>query len=100
MKNEIEIPILGKDLNEKDLLTAAEHRRKYSLARDLRAEDFNRAIFSRFVKDKEMQEHIRNESIKQIKCEKCGKEFSPGTAKDIKNCPDCNSSDNATELID
>ena len=44
MKNDITIPILVNDLQEKDLVSAADHRKKYSLVRDQQAEDFNKAI--------------------------------------------------------
>jgi phosphate uptake regulator len=52
MKNEITIPILMNDLKEKDKLSAAEHRKKYSSIRDKQAEDFNKAIVARLAKDK------------------------------------------------
>jgi len=53
MKNEITIPVQVQDLKEKDIISAADHRKKYSLKRDLQAEDFNRAIVVRLEKDKE-----------------------------------------------
>jgi hypothetical protein len=64
MKNEITIPILVNDLNEQDILSAAEHRKKYSRLRDLQAEDFNRAIVTRLEKDKEKQEDSQIEDKK------------------------------------
>jgi hypothetical protein len=63
MKNEITIPILVNDLKEKDLISADEHRKKYSLVRDLQAEDFNKAIVHRMQKDKEKQESEQNIDI-------------------------------------
>jgi hypothetical protein len=53
MKNELTIPILVNDLKEQDIISAADHRKKYSLKRDLQAEDFNKAIITRLEKDKE-----------------------------------------------
>jgi hypothetical protein len=53
MKKEITIPVQVQDLKERDLISAADHRKKYSLVRDLQAEDFNRAIVTRLEKDKE-----------------------------------------------
>ena len=64
MKNEITIPILVNDLKESDLITAADHRKKYSRIRDLQAEDFNKAIVTRLAKDKEMQENSQSEEKK------------------------------------
>jgi protein-arginine kinase activator protein McsA len=99
MKNEITIPILVNDLKEQDLITAEEHRKKYSRMRDLQAEDFNRAIVTRLVKDKEKQELVLNEDIKMVKCDKCGKEFSVEiTTKGLKTCPECKSPDGTSEL--
>jgi len=57
MKDEITIPLL----KEEDLITAAERRRKYSLARDLKAAEYNEAIASRLAKDKEEQELNKNQ---------------------------------------
>jgi hypothetical protein len=64
MKNEITIPILINDLKEKDILSAAEHRKKYSTLRDKQAEDFNKAIVTRLAKDKEIQDNILREEGK------------------------------------
>ena len=90
MKNEITIPILVNDLKEKDLITAADHRKKYSLKRDLQAEDFNRAIVIRLEKDKEKLEHLQSEDMIQVKCKKCNKVFSVGTTtEDFIDCPEC-----------
>ena len=90
MKNEITIPVQVHDLKEKELIAAAEHRKKYSLLRDSQAEDFNRAIVSRLAKDREKQEYSHSEDIKLVKCEKCGKEFSVGiTTEGFVDCPDC-----------
>ena len=76
MKNEIEIPIQ----KEEDLIAANVRRDNYSRVRDLQAMEFNTAIASRLLaKDKI-----------QIKCEKCGKEFtSEAEVNDSLKCPDC-----------
>ena len=90
MKNVITIPVQSHDLKEKDLIAADERREKYSLVRDLQVKEFNRAIASRLAKDREKQECSQNEDRKQVKCEKCGKEFSVGiTTKGFMNCPEC-----------
>jgi predicted Zn-ribbon and HTH transcriptional regulator len=76
MKNEIDIPIQ----KEEDLVAANVRRDNYSRVRDLQAMEFNTAIASRLLaKDKI-----------QIKCEKCGKEFTSETeVNDLLKCPDC-----------
>ena len=76
MKNEIDIPIQ----KEEDLVAANVRRDNYSRVRDLQAMEFNAAIASRLLaKDKI-----------QIKCEKCGKEFTSETEVDeLLKCPDC-----------
>ena len=76
MKNEIEIPIQKVE----DFVAANLRRDKYSLIRDLQAQEFNTAIASRLLaQDKS-----------QVKCEKCGKEFvTDTTTKDLLRCPDC-----------
>jgi predicted Zn-ribbon and HTH transcriptional regulator len=76
MKNEIEIPIQ----KEEDLVAANVRRDNYSRVRDLQAMEFNTAIASRLLaKDKA-----------QVKCEKCGKEFTTETAiTDSAKCPEC-----------
>lgn len=98
MKNIITIPVQLPELKEKDLLVAAEHRKKYSLKRDIQAEAFNKAIVTRLEKDKEMlaqsqKENIKLENIKLIKCEKCGMDFSAELkTKGSMKCPDCEES--------
>jgi hypothetical protein len=52
MKDEINIPVQFNELREEDLLNAAERRRKYSIARDQQAEEYNEAIASRLAKEK------------------------------------------------
>jgi DNA-directed RNA polymerase subunit RPC12/RpoP len=90
MKMDITIPDHLPDLNEEDLKAAAKRREKYSLVRDLQAKEFNEAIASRLTKDREKQECSQGEDRKQVKCEKCGKEFLVGiTTKGIMNCPEC-----------
>ncbi|MBA4322469.1 MAG: hypothetical protein C0408_06580 [Odoribacter sp.] len=61
MKNEITIPIQVQELKEKDIIAAAEHRKRYSLKRDIQAEEFNSAIVSRLAKEKEKQESEKEE---------------------------------------
>ena len=76
MKDEIDIPIQ----KEEDLVAANVRRDNYSKIRDLQAMEFNTAIAGRLLaKDKI-----------QVKCEKCGKEFtSEADAIDLLKCPDC-----------
>ena len=76
MKDEIDIPIQ----KEVDFVAANIRRDNYSQIRDLQASEFNTAIASRLLaKDKT-----------QVKCEKCGKEFTNGSdTKDLLMCPDC-----------
>jgi Zn finger protein HypA/HybF involved in hydrogenase expression len=76
MKNEIEIPIQ----KEEDFVAANLRRDKYSQTRDLQAQEFNTAIAARLL----------SQDKSQVKCEKCGKEFSvDATTKDQLKCPDC-----------
>jgi hypothetical protein len=76
MKNETIIQLT----KEEDFVAANKRRDKYALTRDLQALEFNQAIVTRQVAD------ARN----QIKCDKCGKEFSAGvTSKDSLTCPAC-----------
>ena len=76
MKDEIDIPIQ----KEVDFVAANLRRDNYSQIRDLQASEFNTAIASRLLaKDRT-----------QIKCEKCGKEFTADSGSDdILKCPDC-----------
>jgi hypothetical protein len=76
MKDELDIPIQ----KQEDFVAANLRRDKYSQIRDLQALEFNTAIASRLLaKDKI-----------QIKCEKCGKEFTADSGSDdILKCPDC-----------
>jgi Ulp1 family protease len=90
MKNEITIPILLHDLEEKDKISAAEHRKKYSAKRDIQAMEFNQAIVTRLAKDKEKQELIQSEDSQQVSCEICGKALSADSiAKGLDSCPKC-----------
>jgi len=76
MKNEIDIPIF----KEEDIIAANMRRDKYSLKRDEQAREFNQAIVTRLLA----------ESVKQIKCDKCGKEFTVSSKEnEILSCPDC-----------
>jgi hypothetical protein len=76
MKDEIDIPIQ----REEDFVAANIRRDNYSQIRDVQASEFNSAIASRLLaKDKT-----------QVKCEKCGKEFtSESDTEDLIKCPDC-----------
>jgi Zn finger protein HypA/HybF involved in hydrogenase expression len=76
MKNEIEIPIQ----KEEDFVAANIRRDKYSQTRDLQAQEYNSAIATRLL----------SQDKSQVKCEKCGKEFTvdPSTKDQVK-CPDC-----------
>jgi DNA-directed RNA polymerase subunit RPC12/RpoP len=95
MKNELTIPVQLPDLKEKDIIIAAEHRKKYSLKRDLQAEAFNKAIVTRLEKDKAMleqkqEEVINPENTKLIRCEKCDLEFlAEIKTKGSVKCPEC-----------
>lgn len=76
MENEINVQV------KKEENFVAENKRsdKYALKRNLQALEFNEAIITR------QQAEARN----QVKCEKCGKEFSAGIpAKDSLICPNC-----------
>jgi hypothetical protein len=53
MKNEITVPDHFPELKKEDLRIATERREKYSLFRDLLAEENNVAIARRLAKDKE-----------------------------------------------
>jgi predicted Zn-ribbon and HTH transcriptional regulator len=75
MKNEIEIPIQ----KQEDMVAANIRRDNYSQIRDLQASEFNTAIASRLlVKDKS-----------QVKCDKCGKEFTTETVGGQAKCTEC-----------
>jgi hypothetical protein len=76
MKDEILVPIQ----REEDFVAATMRRDKYSAIRDLQAQEFNSAIASRLTAS----------ARAQIKCTKCGKEFTVSAAeKDEVICPDC-----------
>jgi hypothetical protein len=76
MKDEIDIPVQ----KEEDFVAANIRRDNYSRIRDVQAMEFNAAISSRLLAEKQ--------SI--IKCEKCGKEFSTDIGEnDIMKCPEC-----------
>ena len=76
MKNEIDIPIQ----KEEDLVAANVRRDNYSRVRDLQAMEFNTAIASR----------LRAKDKQQVKCEKCGKEFTvDAISEDLMKCPNC-----------
>jgi predicted Zn-ribbon and HTH transcriptional regulator len=90
MKTEELIPDHFPQMKEEDLVAATQRREKYSVMRDLQAQEFNGAIISRMEKDKEKLEAAGGESGNPIKCLKCGKEFSIGIdSENLKYCPDC-----------
>lgn len=92
MKDTITIPVQIHDVKEKDLIAAAEHRKMYSLLRDIQAEAFNKAIVTRLEKEKEKEqmESVQSEIMTQIICEKCGKELSADLVKNgLINCVEC-----------
>lgn len=76
MKNEIDIPVL----KEEDSVAANIRRDNYSLVRDKQNLEFNGAIATRLLA----------KDINQVKCEKCGKEFTaePGTQGPMM-CAEC-----------
>jgi hypothetical protein len=55
MKKEITIPVQIQELKEEEIVSAAEHRKNYSLMRDLQAKEFNDAIAERLDKEKEKE---------------------------------------------
>jgi len=76
MKNETTIPVT----KVADLVAANKRSFKYALKRDLQALEFNEAIVTRQLS--------ADRNI--VKCEKCGKEFSAGSATtDSLFCPNC-----------
>jgi hypothetical protein len=76
MKNNIVIPVP----REEDLVAALRRRENYALTRDLQASEFNEAIAKRLL----------TETSNQVKCEKCGKEFTLETdSEESQTCPDC-----------
>jgi len=76
MRDEINIPVQKVE----DSVSAEERRRKYSAKRDAQALEFNEAIASRLIAN----------LTKQVKCEKCGREFPAGPeASASLICPDC-----------
>ena len=90
MKLELTIPDHLPEIKEADLKAAAQRRDRYSLTRDVQAREFNEAIASRLLKDREMLESSQSADYKQVKCEKCGKDFSiEKSAKNPVTCPEC-----------
>jgi DNA-directed RNA polymerase subunit RPC12/RpoP len=76
MKDEIIIPVL----KEEDFVAANLRRDKYSLTRDLQAQEFNGAIASRLLAQEK----------NQVRCDKCGKAFDAGdSAAGSVKCPEC-----------
>lgn len=76
MKNDINIPIP----KEEDIIALDKRRLSYAASRDLQAAEFNDAIIKR----------SQSEALNNIKCDKCGKEFSARESADpILTCPDC-----------
>lgn len=90
MKTELIIPDHFPELKEEDLKIAAKRRENYSLIRDLQAKEFNNAIASRLSKESEKQVCKQSDNIKQVKCGKCGKEFSTEIIiEGSMDCPEC-----------
>jgi Zn finger protein HypA/HybF involved in hydrogenase expression len=76
MKDEIIIPVL----KQEDFVAANLRRDKYSLTRDVQAQEFNGAIASRLLAQEK----------NQIRCDKCGKTFNAGeNAAGLVQCPEC-----------
>lgn len=76
MKDEIIVPVL----KEEDFVAANKRRDTYALTRDLQAQESNLAIVTRLLAQQK----------NQIKCDKCGKEFSAGQTSDAPlSCPEC-----------
>jgi hypothetical protein len=75
MKNDPEIPLQ----KEEDMVAANLRRDNYSRTRDLQAQEYNSAIASRLL--------IKEKS--QVKCDKCGKEFSSENTPDVTKCTEC-----------
>lgn len=75
MKNEIEIPVQKVE----DFVAANLRRDKYSQTRDQQAQEFNAAIATRMLANSKIQ----------VKCEKCGKEFTAGPDATELRCQVC-----------
>ena len=76
MENEINLQV-KKDAN---FVAANKRSDKYALKRNLQALEFNEAIITRQLA----------ESKNNVKCEKCGKEFTTDTGTEDKvECPEC-----------
>jgi hypothetical protein len=65
MKEEITIPEHFPEISEEKLKAEAKRREDYSIARDLQAEEDNKAIERRLKKDKEKQ----SEDLKEFESE-------------------------------
>jgi formamidopyrimidine-DNA glycosylase len=67
-------------LKEEDIVAVNRRRENYALTRDLQALEFNEAITKRLL----------SKARNQVKCEKCGKEFTAVIAsEDSFICPEC-----------
>jgi rRNA maturation endonuclease Nob1 len=76
MKNNIEIPVP----KEEDIIALKKRREDYAVTRDLQALEYNQSIAKRILAN----------IIEQVKCQKCGKEFSHETgSEEVLICPDC-----------
>jgi protein-arginine kinase activator protein McsA len=75
MKDKLNIPIP----KQEDLDALNKRRETYASKRDLQASEFNLAITKR----------LQAEAIQMIKCDKCGKEFTPAAKSESLTCPDC-----------
>lgn len=55
MKDKIEVPEHLPVLREEDKVAAAKRRENYAIQRDLQAKEFNEAIITRLVKERDKQ---------------------------------------------
>lgn len=76
MKDELNIQLP----KEEDFVAANMRRDKYALTRDVQALEFNKAIMTRLMSEDKIQ----------VKCTKCGKEFTAEKSfGDSPFCPAC-----------
>jgi hypothetical protein len=101
MTKELTIPVHVHELKENDRIAEADHRKTYSLKRDLLAADFNRAIVLRLARDKEELDRNLREKKQMVTCAKCGNEYAASAAKEGSvQCPECTSPVSEVDLID
>ena len=75
MKDKLNIPIP----KQEDLDALNKRRETYASKRDLQASEFNLAITKR----------LQAEAMHMIKCDKCGKDFTPSGTSESLTCADC-----------